>query len=488
VTTAFTFVFKQDWTLEIFQGFPPQEKSSGVARISFVYLALLVATMLVFFIVQQFGERLPAKSNAASPVVSGVVSTETPDLLPRALLALLVIVVTARFLGAACERQGQPRVIGEVIAGILLGPSLFGRIAPEGMAYIFPPGLAPILGFLAQLGVILYMFLVGLELNAGLLRSRAQATVMISHASILVPFLLGSLLALPAFTRYAGAGVSFTSFALFLGVAMSITAFPVLARILTDLKLDKTELGVIALGCAAADDLTAWCLLAFVVGIAKSDFHESIRTILLAGAYVCFMVAIARPVIKAWLVPRKDAALSTQLSAWILVAVLGSAMTTESIGIHAIFGAFLLGAVIPYDSHVAASFRHRLEDVVSVLLLPTFFAYTGTRTQIGLLSASQDWYFCLLIIGVATAGKFGGTLVASRFTGLDWRTSASLGTLMNTRGLMELIVLNIGLDLGVISPILFAMMVLMALVTTVATTPVLTRIMAIRAECPRHSE
>ena len=451
----------------------PGNQNRDARQITIVYILILVAAVLGFFIIRHFGEKLAAQRLVSSPAAIAPGTLPQSHLLPQVLVALVVVISVARIFGFVCQRLGQPRVIGEVIAGIALGPSLFGRIAPDAMAFVFPSAVSPILGILAQLGVILYMFLVGLDLNAGLLRSRAHATVAISHASITGPFLLGAVLALAAYSGYAPPGVTFTSFALFLGVAMSITAFPVLARILTDLRLDKTELGVIALSCAAADDVTAWCLLAFVVGVTKADVYGAMVTVVLAVGYIGVMLGVARPIMARCLAPLKNAELSVNVTAWVLVAVLASAIMTEAIGIHAIFGAFLLGAVIPHDSHIARSFRHKLEDVVSILLLPAFFAYTGTRTQIGLLSAWSDWWFCALIILVATLGKFGGTLVASRFTGLDWRTSASLGILMNTRGLMELIVLNIGLDLGVISPTLFAMMVLMALVTTIATTPVL---------------
>lgn len=464
-----------------FEGNRSDTRIPGIRQITAVYLALLFVAFLCFMVIRSFGEKFATQSLITLPVKITSGMLQESHLLPQVLVSLVVIISIARILGEVCQRLGQPRVIGEVIAGIALGPSLFGRLAPDAMAYVFPPAVSPVLGILAQIGIILYMLLVGLELNAGLLRSRAHSTVAISHASIVGPFLLGAALALAAFSSYAPAGVTFTSFALFLGVAMSITAFPVLARILTDLKLDKTELGIIALSCAAADDVTAWCLLAFVVGVTKSDLYSAFLTVILAGGYVGVMFGIARPLLTRYLAPLKNTDLSVNVTAWVLVAVLASAVVTEMIGIHAIFGAFLLGAVIPHDSHIARSFRHKLEDVVSILLLPTFFAYTGTRTQIGLLSDWIDWCFCALIILVATLGKFGGTLVASRFTGLDWRTSASLGILMNTRGLMELIVLNIGLDLGVISPTLFAMMVLMALVTTIATTPVLRLLLPERA-------
>lgn len=449
-------------------------------RVTTVYVFLFVAAILIFFLIRFYGEQItiqPAAASVPAAATESATASKVPPLLPQVLVALITIITTARILGALCLHFGQPRVIGEVCAGIALGPSLLGRAAPDMMEALFPATASPVLGILAQIGVILYMFLIGLELNSGLLRSKAHVTVAISHASIVAPFLLGSFLALFVFEEYAPAGVSFTSFALFLGVAMSITAFPILARILTDLHLSQTDLGVIALSCAAADDVTAWCLLAFVVGVTQADLFGAMATIVLTGGYIALMFGVSRPVLKRLLPESKEAELPVGMTAWVLIAVLASALITEAIGIHAVFGAFLLGAVIPHDSLLARSFRHKLEDVVSILLLPAFFAYTGTRTQIGLLSEWNDWWFCLLIIVVATMGKFGGTFLASKLTGLDSRTSASLGILMNTRGLMELIVLNIGLDLGVISPTLFAMMVLMALATTIATTPILRRLL-----------
>jgi Kef-type K+ transport system membrane component KefB len=289
---------------------------------------------------------------------------------------------------------------------------------------------------------------------------------------------LGSTLALWLYSTLAPEGVPFTSFALFMGVAMSITAFPVLARILTDRKMDKTDLGVIALSCAATDDVTAWCLLAFVVGIVQDKAGSAVQTVLLALAYIALMFVVVRPIAVRYFGHTESRLPERRTAAWVLVGLLVSAVTAEWIGIHAIFGAFLLGAIIPHDSEVARAFQHKLEDIVKILLLPAFFAYTGMRTEIGLVSGWNDWLICGAIILVATLGKFGGTLAAARFTGLDWKMSSALGILMNTRGLMELVVLNIGLELGVISPTLFAMMVIMALATTIATTPILQRLTA----------
>ncbi len=408
------------------------------------------------------------------------------DTLLHVLLALAAVIAAGQVVGKLFAYLGQPPVLGEVVAGILLGPSLLGRVAPDVAGFILPATVAPFLGVLAQLGVILYMFLVGLELNAGLLRRRARAAAAVSTTSIVVPFLLGALLALFLYPRLSSDEVPFTNFALFLGVATSVTAFPVLARILTDRRMQHTELGALALTCAALNDVTAWCLLAFVAGVAQAQVGGALLVLAWTAAFAGFMFLAVRPA-AAWLAARCAEPLPRGVMALVFVAVLLSALATEWIGIHAIFGAFLLGAVIPHDSAIARTFTRQLEDVVTVLLLPAFFALTGLRTEIGLVSGVEQWLLCGLIILVATAGKFGGTLAAARLTGLGWRESAGLGVLMNTRGLMELIVLNIGLDLQVISPTLFAMMVLMALATTIATTPILQWLVPPRVGCVKSA-
>jgi Kef-type K+ transport system membrane component KefB len=395
------------------------------------------------------------------------------DALYHLLLALAAVIIAGRVLGFVFRWIGQPPVIGEVVAGILLGPSLLGWLWPAAQGYILPPSVAPHLGMIAQVGVVLYMFCVGLELDQSHLRNRGAATVAISAASILLPFLAGMAITPLLHAALAPAGVRVSVFALFMGAAMSVTAFPVLARILSDRQLTKTPLGALSLTCAAVNDVAAWCLLAFAIGVAQSQIGDSIRVVSLAIGYIVFVLLVVRP---AWHWLMKQPVMTTPgpaRLAIVLVAVLLSALATELIGVHAIFGAFLLGAIIPHDSPIAKELANKLEDVVVVLLLPAFFAFTGMRTQIGLVSGLENWLWCGLIIAVATAGKFGGTLVAARLTGMNWRESSSLGILMNTRGLMELIVLNIGLDLGVISPTLFAMMVIMALVTTLATSPLL---------------
>jgi Kef-type K+ transport system membrane component KefB len=439
------------------------------------YALMLAIAAGLLALVLMYGARHLHLSPAAAETTTAMPSAGTADkthVLYHVLLALVSILLLGRWLGKLFVHFEQPRVIGEMVAGIMLGPSLLGRIWPDAMHFIVPVDVAPYLGIIAQIGVILYMFLIGLELNAELLRSRAHATVVISHASIVAPLLLGCLLSLWLYPKLGTATASFTSFALFMGVAMSITAFPVLARILTDRNMHKSELGVVALSSAAIGDVTAWCLLACVLGIANAAVGGAVQTIALTVGYILIMLIVVRPLADRFLGHDADHP-PRRMAVWVLVALLFSAMTTEWIGIHAIFGAFLLGAIIPHDSDIARDFTSKLEDIVKILLLPAFFAYTGMKTEIGLVSGWEAWMFCAVIILVATLGKFGGTFVAARFTGLDTRVSAALGILMNTRGLMELIVLNIGLELGVISPKLFAMMVIMALVTTIATTPIL---------------
>jgi Kef-type K+ transport system membrane component KefB len=437
------------------------------------YPLMIAGAIGLFFFVRSIGSSLVA----AAPAVNASVPGATPanaDVLFHVLLALVVVIIAARLCGALCKRMHQPPVIGEVIAGILLGPSLLGSIAPSAMNYVLPSSIAPHLSVIAQIGVILFMFLVGLELDTAPLKHRTHATVAISHASILVPFVLGSTLALWLYPRFSTSDVPFTVFALFLGVSLSVTAFPVLARILTDRGIQKTHMGIVALTCAAVDDVTAWCLLAFLMAVAKSKVSGALVTFGLTGLYLGFMLLVARPLItRAVRAQEIRKSVSQGALAVVVAGLLLSTLATEAAGIHAIFGAFLLGAIIPHDSRLARDLTHKLEDLVVVLFLPAFFAFTGMRTQIGLVHGTAQWLVFGVILAAASAGKFGGTFVAARITGLGNRDAASLGILMNTRGLMELIVLNIGLDLRILSPTLFAMLVLMAVITTFATTPIL---------------
>jgi len=437
------------------------------------YGLMILFAAVVFLLIRTRGESLVAPVSAA---VATVEPAATHNVFLRVLMALSAIIALGQLLTRLLAYVSQPPVIGEVLAGIMLGPSLLG---PDVSALILPTTAAAALGVIGQLGIVLYMFLVGLELNPALLRHRIHSTVATSHASILLPFLLGSLLALFLYPRLSTSDVPFTHFALFVGVAMSVTAFPVLARVLADHKLTRSNLGVVALSCAAVDDVTAWCLLAVVIGIANTDIGRGLLVAAGAVAFIALMFLVARPFFARIAGDREAEQPSKVVMTVMFLALLVSAMATEAIGIHAIFGAFLLGTVIPHDSVAARSIRGQAEGVVSILLLPAFFALTGMRTRIDLLSEPSQWVMCGLIILVATAGKFGGTLIAGRITGLRWRSATILGALMNSRGLMELVVLNVGLDFGIISPTVFTMMVLMALVTTALTCPVL-RLLQVR--------
>jgi len=391
------------------------------------------------------------------------------------LMQLIVIILAARALGAVFLRIGQPAVIGEMVAGILLGPSLLGLVLPQAQAFLFPPASLGALSLLSQIGVLLFMFVVGIEVDLQHLRKKAQAAVLVSHASIIVPFFLGAAVSLLIYQKLAPATISFSAFALFMGIAMSITAFPVLARILEERQLTRTPLGVIAIACAAVDDITAWCMLAVVVAMVKADgLAAASLTIALALVFIFAMLFVVRPQAARLLrVEGFDETHSKQLVAGVLICLFASALLTEAIGIHALFGAFLAGVVMPSNSRLRGFLRERLETFSSVFLLPLFFAFTGLRTQIGLLDDWPSWLLCAGLIAVAIAGKLGGSMLAARWTGMGWKDSFSIGVLMNTRGLVELIVLNIGYDLGILSPRIFTMMVLMALVTTFMTGPIL---------------
>jgi Kef-type K+ transport system membrane component KefB/nucleotide-binding universal stress UspA family protein len=392
------------------------------------------------------------------------------------LLQIAVVLLVARAVGWAFRAVRQPQVVGEMAAGILLGPSLLGWVAPGVSAALFPPASLGYLDTLSQVGLLLFMFLVGLEFDARLLRGRGGAVVATSAASIVVPFALGATLAVYLHPRLSDDGVSLTGFALFLGAAMSVTAFPVLARILTERNLLHTRVGSITLACAAVGDVIAWAILAVVVAIVRSSAVETPLWLTLLGtlAYLVAMSLVVRRGLL-WLERfyRSRGRLTQDMLAGILVLLLASAWTTEWLGIHALFGAFALGAVMPKEPGFVHDLTERLEDVTVVFLLPLFFAFTGLRTSIGLVSGAEAWMGAGLILLVAVVGKFGGSAAAARATGLPWREAGALGILMNTRGLMELVILTIGLELGVISPTLFTMMVLMALLTTFMTTPLL---------------
>jgi Kef-type K+ transport system membrane component KefB len=391
------------------------------------------------------------------------------------ILQIISIIVVSRIFGYLFNKIGQPTVIGEIIAGIVLGPSIVGYFFPEVSGFLFPTESLPNLQFLSQVGLILFMYVIGMELDLKILRNQAHDAVVISHASIVIPYFFGMGLAYYLYQDFAPENISFISFALFIGIAMSITAFPVLARVIQERDLTKTRLGSIAITCAAADDITAWCILAAVIAIVKAGtFVSAIFTIILAILYVLGMIFLVQPFLKRLgNVYSERETINKPIVAISFLILLISAFLAEVIGIHALFGAFLAGVIMPPNFNFRRILMEKIEDVSLVLLLPLFFVFTGLRTQIGLLNETHLWAVCGIIILTAVVGKFGGSAFAARFVGQSWKDSLSIGALMNTRGLMELIVLNIGYDLGVLTPEVFAMMVLMALITTFMTGPAL---------------
>ncbi len=389
------------------------------------------------------------------------------------LLQIMTIIITARVFGWFCKKIGQPTVIGEIAAGIFLGPSVVGLLFPEFSGFLFPQKSLGNLQFLSQIGLILFMFIIGMELDLKVLKTKAQEAIVISHASIILPFALGVGLALYMYQDFAPEGINFLSFSLFIGIALSITAFPVLARIVQERGLSKTKLGMMVITCAATDDITAWCILAAVIAIVKAgSFVSSLYTMLMAIGYVLLMLNVVKPFLKRIgdHYSYKEG-LTKPVVAIFFLMLMGSAYCTEVIGIHALFGAFMAGVIMPENHSFRNIFIEKVEDVSMVLLLPLFFVFTGLRTQIGLINDPYLWQITGWIIVAAVTGKFIGSALAARFVKQSWRDSLIIGSLMNTRGLMELVVLNIGYDIGVLSPEIFAMMVIMALVTTCMTGP-----------------
>jgi Kef-type K+ transport system membrane component KefB len=415
--------------------------------------------------------RAPAAGHAVLPVLS-------------LLLAQLGAVLAACWIvGRIVRAFGQPRVVGEMLAGILLGPSVLGALAPGLDGALFPPESLGYLSALAQVGLVLFMFLVGLEVDTAALRRRASAAVVISHAGIAVPLFFGVVLATALFPALAPAGISFTPFALFIGAALSVTAFPVLARILQERSLTRTQVGMTAIACAAVADVTAWCMLAGVIVLVRVDSSGSGRALAVTvggGAlYVAVMVTAGRAAMRHLgrrVSASGDAALPLDLLALLVIAVFASAWTTEAIGIHALFGAFAIGVVAPKEERFVRAIRMRFEEAMVVVLLPLFFAFSGLRMRLDFLASGAMIGTTLVVVAVAVAGKLGGSALAARAAGIPAREALALGALMNTRGLMELVILNIGLDVGVISPTVYSMLVIMAFVTTAMTTPLIDRL------------
>ncbi|WP_291932386.1 cation:proton antiporter [Chryseobacterium sp.] len=444
-------------------------------------IAFFSCLMYWFFVegkTLEIGENItPSKDTGASMWENFADSFLTNLHHPLALLLaqIVTIILVAKLFGWICIKLKQPSVIGEMIAGIVLGPSLFGLYFPELSAFIFPKESLPNLQFLSQIGLILFMYIVGMELDLSVLRKKAHDAVVISHASIIIPFALGVGLSYFIYKEFAPEGIQFSSFALFIAIAMSITAFPVLARIVQERNLHKTKIGTVVITCAAADDITAWCILAAVIAVVKAgSFSGSVFVILMAILYVFIMIKAVRPFLNRIAELQKGKGfINKGLVAIFFLILIISSYATEVIGIHALFGAFMAGAIMPENVKFRNLFIEKVEDVALVLLLPLFFVFTGLRTQIGLLNDVHLWKIGGLIILTAVTGKFVGSALTARFLKISWKDSLTIGALMNTRGLTELIVLNIGYDLGVLGPELFAMLVIMALFTTFMTGPCL---------------
>jgi K+:H+ antiporter len=463
-----------------------------VKRLVVVYAGLLVVFGLVIFLTLEWGQlsfhsRPSAKTPSSLTQVAldpSVASswfwsalrenTEAP--LGRLLLQFIVILLATQSIGAIFRKFGQPAVIGEMTAGILLGPSLLGWVWPGAFGFVFAGESLQVLKLFSQIGVCLFMFVVGMELDLSRIKRNAYTAFVVSHVSIIFPYFLGVIMALWLYPNYASGEVSFIPFALFMGIALSITAFPVLGRILQERGMTKSFLGITAIACAAVDDATAWAILAFVVAIARASGLASTAACL--AFLVLFVVAMVwgvRPQLPHWLGTDRmnNGEPSRTVLAAVLIFMTASALATEAMGIHALFGAFLAGVVMPRRNGFREYVVLRLGNFGSLFLLPLFFAFSGLRTHVGLLNDVTSWLVCLAIIGIATVGKLGGTAISARLTGMRWKDAFALGALMNTRGLVELIALNIGYDLGILPPTIFAMMVVMSLVTTFLTGPLL---------------
>ncbi len=450
-------------------------------RKSFLYIISVAGLVAVLYFVLGAGRDLEAAHMAGVQQVSSAaalkhdVLSAFPNPLAIFILQLALILSASQLFGYLFKKIGQPAVMGEIVAGILLGPSLMGALMPGFSAFVFPASSMGNLQMLSQVGLILFMFVIGMELDVEVLKKQAGSAILISHFSIVIPFALGVSLAYFLYERYAPAGITFYAFALFCGIAMSITAFPVLARIIKERGISSTKLGTIALTSAAVGDVTAWCALAVIIAIARAgSLNSSLYTIVWAVIYVSVMLFVIRPLLRKLAVnSSRDKLIKRSRLAIIFLILLGSSYMCEVIGIHALFGAFLAGVIMPHEWNFRKLLIDKIEDVALVLLLPLFFVFTGLRTHIGMINNPALWGACLAIIGVAVAGKFGGSALAAKLSGESTKDSLCIGALMNTRGLVELVVLNIGYDMHILTPEIFTMMVMMALVTTFMSNPLM---------------
>lgn len=448
-----------------------------------IYAVMLLLFGVLIYMAIEEGDRFSHHAVASSTVAEDTPFTMfcqfvTDNLhhpLSILLIQIIAVLLMVRLFGFLFKHIGQPGVIGEIVAGIVLGPSVLGYFFPDVFQALFPPESLTNLELLSQVGLVLFMFVIGMELDFSVLKNKINETLVISHAGILVPFFLGIVASYWIYEEYAAAQTDFLPFALFIGISMSITAFPVLARIIQERNMTKTSLGTLAIASAANDDVTAWCLLAVVIAIAKAGtFASALYAIGLTALYIIIMFMVVRPFLKkVGEVYANQEVINKTFVALILLILIISSTLTEIIGIHALFGAFMAGVVMPASIGFRKVMMEKVEDIALVFFLPLFFAFTGLRTEIGLINSPALWGVCLLLITVAVAGKLGGCAVAARLVGESWKDSFTIGTLMNTRGLMELVALNIGYEMGVLPPSIFVILVIMALVTTFMTTPLL---------------
>ena len=448
-----------------------------------IYAVMLLLFGVLIYMAIEEGDRFSHHAVASSTVAEDTPFTMfcqfvTDNLhhpLSILLIQIIAVLLMVRLFGFLFKHIGQPGVIGEIVAGIVLGPSVLGYFFPDVFQALFPHESFTNLELLSQVGLVLFMFVIGMELDFSVLKNKINETLVISHAGILVPFFLGIVASYWIYEEYAAAQTAFLPFALFIGISMSITAFPVLARIIQERNMTKTSLGTLAIASAANDDVTAWCLLAVVIAIAKAGtFASALYAIGLTALYIIIMFMVVRPFLKkVGEVYANQEVINKTFVALILLILIISSTLTEIIGIHALFGAFMAGVVMPASIGFRKVMMEKVEDIALVFFLPLFFAFTGLRTEIGLINSPALWGVCLLLITVAVAGKLGGCAVAARLVGESWKDSFTIGTLMNTRGLMELVALNIGYEMGVLPPSIFVILVIMALVTTFMTTPLL---------------
>ena len=448
-----------------------------------IYAVMLLLFGALIYMAIEEGDRFSHHAVASSTVAEDTPFTMfcqfvTDNLhhpLSILLIQIIAVLLMVRLFGFLFKHIGQPGVIGEIVAGIVLGPSVLGYFFPDVFQALFPPESLTNLELLSQVGLVLFMFVIGMELDFSVLKNKINETLVISHAGILVPFFLGIVASYWIYEEYAAAQTAFLPFALFIGISMSITAFPVLARIIQERNMTKTSLGTLAIASAANDDVTAWCLLAVVIAIAKAGtFASALYAIGLTALYIIIMFMVVRPFLKkVGEVYANQEVINKTFVALILLILIISSTLTEIIGIHALFGAFMAGVVMPPSIGFRKVMMEKVEDIALVFFLPLFFAFTGLRTEIGLINSPALWGVCLLLTTVAVAGKLGGCAVAARLVGESWKDSFTIGTLMNTRGLMELVALNIGYEMGVLPPSIFVILVIMALVTTFMTTPLL---------------